>query len=67
MARVKNYSTLISSKQEEIQKAKEKLSLLEKELKELKEEQKELEVSRLYEAVKKSGMSVDEVMELLNQ
>lgn len=67
MARVKNYSTLITTKKEEIQKAKEKVIVLENELKELKEEQKALEISKLYDAVKQSGMSVDEVMELLKK
>lgn len=65
MARIKNYKALIELKQNEIQKTKEKLSLLEKELKELKEEQKALEISRLYEAVKQSGKSIDEVIDLL--
>ncbi len=65
MARTKNYEALIIAKEEELNKAKEKLSELEKELKGLKEEQKALEVSKLYEAVKKSGYSVEEVMQFL--
>lgn len=67
MARVKNYEVLISAKEEQIKKAKEKVVALEKELEALVKEQKELEVSELYEAVKKSGFSVSEIMELISE
>ena len=67
MARVKNYEVLIASKEEQIKKAKEKVAALEKELEVLLKEQKELEVSELYEAVKKSGFSVSEIMELISE
>ena len=67
MARVKNYEALIAAKEEQIKKAKEKVVALEKELEVLLKEQKELEVSELYEAVKKSGFSVSEIMELISE
>lgn len=67
MARVKNYEALIAAKEEQIKKVKEKLAALEQELTALKKEQKELEVTELYEAVKKSGYSVSEIMELIGE
>ncbi len=67
MARVKNYDALIAAKEEQIKKAKEKVTALEKELEVLVREQKELEVSELYAAVKKSGFSVSEIMELISE
>lgn len=67
MARTKNYEVLIAAKEENIHKVKEKLATLEAELQELKDEQKSMEVSELYDAVKKSGLSVNEIMDMLNK
>lgn len=67
MARPKNYEALIKAKEEVIAKAKEKVATLEKELDAIKKEQKEAEVAELYDAMKKAGHSVSDVMKLLSE
>lgn len=67
MARPKNYEVLIRKHEELIAKAKEKVAVLESELDSIKKEQKELEVSDLYDVIRKSGCSVSDIKQLLNK
>ena len=63
----KDIYSRIQEKEEQIEQAKEKLSVYEKELLQLNKERESLEMTKIFSAAKEHNMSFEQVIELISK
>lgn len=68
MARMrKNIDNQIKAAQEQVEKARTRLEILEQQLDELCMRKKEQEIGELYDYLQEKGLSVEEVMQMIHE